>query len=68
MTVKKMADIFFKKFSELISTKSDLEKTEKVFEPAIPHEKKFLNKILILSLVIIIVGIIIYSLSWITYK
>ena len=61
MTAKKMADIFFKKFSELISNKPDIEKTEKVLDDKI-QQKKILNKIFIFSLVIIIVAIIIYSL------
>ena len=56
-----MADIFFKKFSELISKKPDIEKTEKVLDDKIQHKKK-LNKIFIFSSVIIIVAIIIYSL------
>jgi len=61
MTAKKMADIFFGKFSELISNKPDIEKTEKVLDDKIQHKKK-LNKIFIFSSVIIIVAIIIYSL------
>ena len=61
MTAKKMADIFFKKFSELISNKPYIEKTEKVLDDKI-QKKKILNKIFIFSLVIIIVAIIIYSL------
>ena len=61
MTAKKMADIFFKKFSGLISNKPDIEKTEKVLDDKIQHKKK-LNKIFIFSSVIIIVAIIIYSL------
>ena len=56
-----MADIFFKKFSGLISNKPDIEKTEKVLDDKIQHKKK-LNKIFIFSSVIIIVVIIIYSL------
>ena len=61
MTAKKMADIFFGKFSELISNKPDIEKTEKVLDDKI-QRKKILNKIFIFSSVIIIVAIIIYSL------
>ena len=61
MTAKKMADIFFGKFSELISNKPDIEKTEKVLDDKI-QRKKILNKIFIFSLVIIIVAIIIYSI------
>ena len=61
MTAKKMADIFFKKFSDLISNKPDIGKTEKVLDDKI-QQKKILNKIFIFSSVIIIVAIIIYSL------
>ena len=61
MTAKKMADIFFGKFSELISNKQDIEKTEKVLDDKI-QRKKILNKIFIFSSVIIIVAIIIYSI------
>ena len=61
MTAKKMADVFFGKFSELISNKPDIEKTEKVLDDKIQH-KKILNKIFIFSSVIIIVAIIIYSI------
>ena len=63
MTAKKMADIFFGKFSELISTEPNLEKIEVSLENKIPREKKSLKKVLIFSLVIIIVGIIIYSIG-----
>jgi hypothetical protein len=63
MTAKKMTDIFFGKFSELISTKSELEKTTIPSEVEIPREKKTLNKILIFSSAIIILGIIIYYFS-----
>ena len=61
MTAKKIADIFFGKFSELISNKLDLKKTEKVLDVKIPR-KKLLNKIFIFLSVIIIVAIIIYSM------
>ena len=61
MTAKKMVDIFFGKFSELISNKQDIEKTEKVLDDKI-QRKKILNKIFIFSSVIIIVAIIIYSI------
>ena len=40
MIAKKMTDIFFGKFSELISTKSELEKTVIPSEVAISREKK----------------------------
>ena len=63
MTAKKMADIFFGKFSELISLKPVSENVEIKSEVEISREKKPLNKILIFSSVIIILGIIIYYFS-----
>ena len=63
MTAKKMTDIFFGKFSELISTKSELEKTAIPSEVAIPREKKAKNKLFIIVSVVIVLGIVIYSLS-----
>ena len=68
MTAKKMADIFFGKFSELVSNKSNALKTETVSKVKVPREKKSINKILIYSSLIIIIAIIIYSISWITLK
>ena len=63
MTAKKMADIFFGKFSELISLKPVSENVEIKSEVEISREKKPLNKILIFSSVIIILGIVIYYFS-----
>jgi len=63
MTAKKMADTFFSKFSELVSNKSKILKTETVSDVRVPREKKPLNKILIYSSLIIIIAIIIYSIS-----
>ena len=63
MTAKKMADIFFGKFSELISLKPVSENAEIKSEVEISREKKPLNKILIFSSVIIILGIVIYYFS-----
>jgi hypothetical protein len=63
MTAKKMADIFFSKFSELISNRSDMLKTETALDARVPREKKPFNKILIYSSLIIIIAIIIYSIS-----
>ena len=60
MTAKKMADIFFGKFSELISLKPVSENVEVKSEVEISREKKPINKILIFSSAIIILGIIIY--------
>ena len=63
MTAKKMADIFFGKFSELISIKPAIEKIEKPTEDKIPREKKPLKKLLIIAFVAIIIGIIVYSFN-----
>jgi len=63
MTAKKMADIFFGKFSKLVSNKTKILKTETVSDVRVPREKKPLNKILIYSSLIIIIVIIIYSIS-----
>ena len=63
MTARKMADIFFGKFSDLISPKSVSENVEIKSEVEIQPEKKPLNKILIFSFIIIILGIIIYYFS-----
>jgi len=61
MAAKKMADIFFGKFSELVSNKTDILKTEKVSDARVPREKKPFNKILIYSsLIIIIITIYIF--------
>ena len=57
MTAKKMADIFFGKFSELISPKT------KTVEGKIPREKKPVKKLLIIVFAAIIIGIVAYSLS-----
>ena len=63
MTAKKMADIFFGKFSELVLNQSNVLKTETVSDVRVPREKKSINKILIYSSLIIIIAIIIYSIS-----
>ena len=63
MTAKKMADIFFGKFSELISTKPTADKIEKTAEDQIPRENKLLKKLLIIVSTAIIIGIIVYSLN-----
>ena len=63
MAAKKMADIFFGKFSELVSNQSNVLKTETALDVRVPREKKSINKILIYSSLIIIIAIIIYSIS-----
>ena len=63
MTAKKMADIFFGKFSELVSNQSNVLKTETVSDVRVSREKKSINKILIYLSLIIIIAIIIYSVS-----
>ena len=63
MTAKKMADIFFGKFSELISTTLETDKVQKLTEHKIPREKKSIKNLLIIASVLIIVGIIVYTLN-----
>ena len=63
MTAKKMADIFFGKFSELISSKTKTDEIKKTVEDKIPREKKPIKKLLIIASAVIIIGIIAYSLS-----
>ena len=63
MTAKKMTDIFFGKFSELISTKSELEKTAIPSEVAISREKNTKNKLFIIVSAVIVLGIAIYYLN-----
>ena len=67
MTAKKMADIFFGKFSELISkdessqSKEETEGTEETSSVKILNNKKPNNKTLIYSAIIFVAAIIIYS-------
>ena len=69
ITAKKIADIFFKKFSELISTKPVIEKKEeKVSNANFPRENNKKKKILIYISTIITLAIIIYSISWIAHE
>jgi len=71
ITAKKMADIFFKKFTEMVSIKPEIEiEKENFTKKNFPRENsKSKNKsVLIYSSVIIILALIIYSISWITYK
>ena len=55
-----MTDIFFRKFSELISTKFELKKTVIPSEVAISREKKTKNKLFIIVSTVIVLGIAIY--------
>ena len=69
ITAKKMADIFFKKFTDIISAKPEIEKKEeKLTNNNFPRENNKNKRILIYLSVIIILASIIYSLSWITYR
>ena len=69
ITGKKIADIFFKKFSELISVKPAIEKKEeKVSNVNFPRENNKNKRILIYLFSIIVLAIIIYSISWITQE
>ena len=63
MTAKKMADIFFGKFVELITTKTTTEKVKKVNEDKIQSQKKPINKIFVVLPALIIIGIILYYLN-----
>ena len=63
MTAKKMADIFFGKFSELISPKTETDEIKKTVEDKISREKKPVKKLLVFVATVIIIGIIAYSLS-----
>ena len=63
MTGKKMADIFFKKFSELITNKLVSEKIERVLDVDVPDKKKLSKKVFIYSFVVIIIVIIVYFFS-----
>ena len=64
ITAKKMADIFFKKFSDLISTKPEIElKEEKIINGDFPRENNKTKKLFIYSTLIIILSFIIYSIS-----
>ena len=58
-----MADIFFGKFSELISPKTETDEIKKTVEDKISREKKPVKKLLIIVSAAIIIGIIAYSLS-----
>ena len=69
ITAKKLADIFFKKFTDIISAKPEIEKKEeKLTNNNFPRENNKNKRILIYLSVIIILASIIYSLSWITYR
>jgi len=73
MTAKKMADIFFGKFSKLVSIKKgdidSVKKKEKVnLKNSIPREKISNNKILIYLSIVIVVITSIYLISWIAYN
>ena len=65
MTAKKMADIFFGKFSELISTddisKNEEKSEEKIDQIIVAKSKKQNQKILIYAGVAAIIGILLYS-------
>ena len=64
ITAKKMADIFFKKFTDIISAKPEIEKKEeKLTNNNFPRENNKNKRILIYLSVIIILASIIYSIS-----
>ena len=63
MTAKKLADIFFGKFSELISTKKEIDEIVKTIDDKIPREKKSIKNLLIIAATLIIVGFIVYTFN-----
>ena len=65
MTAKKMADIFFGKFSELVSNDQDDKKTikENVEKIEVPTEKKSQNKTLIYISIVLFAAVVIYLIS-----
>ena len=65
MTAKKMADIFFGKFSELVSNDQGDKKTikENVEKIELPTEKKSQNKTLIYVSFVLFAAIVIYLIS-----
>ena len=63
MTAKKLADIFFGKFSELISTKKEIDEIVKTTDDKIPREKKSIKNLLIIAATLIIVGFIVYTFN-----
>ena len=67
MTAKKMADIFFGKFSELVSNDQGDKKTikENVEKIEVPTEKKSQNKTLIYVSILLFAAVLIYLISWI---
>ena len=67
MTAKKMADIFFGKFSELVSNDPGDKKTinENVEKIEVTTEKKSQNKTLIYISIVLFAAVVIYLISWI---
>ena len=67
MTAKKMADIFFGKFSELVSSDQDDKKTieENADKNEVPRQKKPQNKTLIYISVAIFAAVVVYLIIWI---
>jgi len=65
MTAKKMADVFFGKFSELISSKEISRETKTKIEKPAKVEIKFNNKILIYISALVLLGLVIYFIFWI---
>ena len=70
MTAKKMADIFFGKFSELVSSKDEkpVVEVKESSQTLIPREKKSHKKSFIYLSIIIIIITSIYLISWIALK
>jgi len=75
MTAKKMADIFFGKFSELVSTEENIDKVDfelksKKQTPNIldQFKKTLSNKIIIYISSVILLGIAVYLVIWVALK
>ena len=63
MTAKKMADIFFGKFSELISSKPEKDNLKKSVEETITVKNKPTTKILVFISLIIFIAILLYFIN-----
>ena len=65
MTAKKMADIFFGKFTEVISSSKKIDNNEqqKIIEKKVPREKKSQKKIFIYITLTILALVAIYTIS-----
>ena len=65
MTAKKMADIFFGKFSELVSSKKISRETKIIKKQSTIVQKRYNKSIFFYILVALIIGIIFYLIYWV---